>query len=148
MTPLFPFVARPATFILDVSVAAAWVVPSLTTSYTVLTLTRLHGTAVAVPAGFPAELAQAWREGEASGEVSAGAVDLRLSQMQGFPVHLDDGREPHVWTATVPLARRLGLPVGRAAYLELAIRLNLPLATIDPALIAAAPLVGVARFRP
>lgn len=44
----------------------------------------------------------------------------------------------------MPLARQLGLPVARAAYLELAARLGMPLASTDPALLAAAPAAGVA----
>ena len=67
-----------------------------------------------------------------------------LLRFRNYLIHLDDGRQPHVWTATLPLARRLGLPVHRAAYLELAARLNLPLATTDPALVAAAPAAGIA----
>ena len=148
MTPLFPNVFVPATFVLDVSVSAGWLLGSRASPYTSATLTRLGRTAAAVPAGFPADIAQAWLDGEAAGEVGAALVALRLSQLRNFSIHLDDGREPHIWTATVPLARRVGLPVARAAYLELAVRLGLPLVTTDPALVAAAPAAGVGLLAP
>lgn len=148
MTALFPHAHRPPTFVLDVSVAAAWVLPSLANSYADRVLARMVGDAAAVPSGYPADIAQVWLDGEARGEVSSAVVDLRLTQQRNFSLHLDDGREPHVWADTVPLARRLGLPVARAAYLELAVRLNLPLATTAPVLVAAAAAAGVARLVP
>jgi predicted nucleic acid-binding protein len=46
------------------------------------------------------------------------------------------------------LARQEGLTVYNAAYLELALREGVPLATLDADLKAAAARVGVARFDP
>jgi hypothetical protein len=56
-------------------------------------------------------------------------------------------RGQHAWSATLRLCERFGLTLYDAAYLELAQRLRLPLATLDGALIRAAqtesvPLVG------
>jgi len=46
------------------------------------------------------------------------------------------------------LARAHKLPAYDAAYLELALRLGLPLATLDEDLAAAAAAVGVAEYEP
>lgn len=46
------------------------------------------------------------------------------------------------------LARTHALPVSRAAYLELAARRGLPLATTDAALTRAAAAAGVSLFTP
>ncbi|MCE9565661.1 MAG: type II toxin-antitoxin system VapC family toxin [Planctomycetes bacterium] len=52
------------------------------------------------------------------------------------------------WSHILPLARAYSLPVYDAAYLELALRLKLPLATIDPNLTRTAANVGVPIFTP
>lgn len=51
-------------------------------------------------------------------------------------------------TSILSLARNHPLSVYDAAYLELAMRRRLPLATEDRALITAAPHVGVERWTP
>ena len=47
-----------------------------------------------------------------------------------------------------PLATRTGLSIYDAAYLELALRLTLPLATVDKALVRAARQEGVTILGP
>ena len=143
MTSFFRYTSGSPSFVLDVSVAAAWLVHSQASGYTSRVLVRANQGPV-VPAGWPNDLALAVLDAERRGEVTPAKVSGFLVSLRNFHIHLDDGREPHVWTATVPLARRLGLQVVRAAYLELALRLNLPLATTDPALVTACPAVGVA----
>jgi predicted nucleic acid-binding protein len=49
---------------------------------------------------------------------------------------------------TVHIARRFRLSAYDAAYLELSLRLGLPLATLDASLIKAAEAAGVALFSP
>jgi predicted nucleic acid-binding protein len=61
-----------------------------------------------------------------------------------LPFQVDDPpREGTVFA----LARRHGLTIYDAAYLELAERKKLPLATVDSALIKAAKKVGVVLFK-
>ena len=50
---------------------------------------------------------------------------------------------PRVWGLTLTLAERHDLSVYDATYLELALRMKLPLATLDRALAAAAKTAGV-----
>ena len=51
--------------------------------------------------------------------------------------------DSQAWTATLQLAERWRLTLYDAAYLELAQRLGLPLATLDQALRAAAGALGL-----
>jgi predicted nucleic acid-binding protein len=69
------------------------------------------------------------------------AVDFRdrvLSDLSEFPIHVDLETQRQAWGATARLAERHRLTVYDAAYLELALRRSLPLATLDEDLRAAA----------
>lgn len=63
-------------------------------------------------------------------------------------IAIDDQTDVHAWDATLALSREQGLTLYDAAYLELAIRLGLPLATGDRELIAAAQRLGVMALTP
>ena len=65
----------------------------------------------------------------------------RLAQLG---VRLDDQTWDRGWRETLFLARRFALTAYDAAYLELAARLDAPLATADEALARAARAAGVA----
>lgn len=56
---------------------------------------------------------------------------------------MDDATEAHAWSATLKLATLHGLTIYDASYLELAVRLNAPLATLDRDLRQAAAAEGV-----
>jgi predicted nucleic acid-binding protein len=57
---------------------------------------------------------------------------------------VDDQTTERAWQKTLDLAMQYGLSTYDAAYLELALRRGVPLATLDSALIAAARTCGVA----
>jgi predicted nucleic acid-binding protein len=63
-----------------------------------------------------------------------------LTRLDELPLRLDVTPDSAV---VIALARQHGLTVYDAAYLEVALRLVLPLATLDRALAAAAPGAGV-----
>jgi predicted nucleic acid-binding protein len=71
----------------------------------------------------------------------------RRRQLGGFlrdlPINLDPDTASQAWTATALLAERYRLTLYDAAYLELAQRLDLPLATLDQELRAVAGALGV-----
>jgi len=59
-----------------------------------------------------------------------------------FPIRVDAQAEPEAWLGTLQLAERHRLTVYDSAYLELALRRRLPLATLDRQLRAAAQSEG------
>ena len=63
-----------------------------------------------------------------------------------MPISVDLETNSHAWSDTISLARGHNLTASDAAYLELAIRRGLPLATIDGKLKLAAKAVGVGLF--
>ena len=66
-------------------------------------------------------------------------LDIHL----GVPITLDADTDTYAWTTTLRLAERFALTVYDAAYLELAQRRSLPLATLDVPLRVAAGALGV-----
>jgi len=75
-------------------------------------------------------------------------LDATLSDLALLPVSTDSETEKQAWGATRRLAERHELTVYDGAYLELAQRRGLPLATLDEELREAAkienvPLLGV-----
>jgi predicted nucleic acid-binding protein len=73
-------------------------------------------------------------------------VDFRraaLTDLALLDVVIDDYTDAHAWGETLHLADRLQLTVYDAAYLELAKRRALPLATLDNELATAAKALGL-----
>jgi predicted nucleic acid-binding protein len=60
-----------------------------------------------------------------------------------LPITLDADADTYTWTTTLRLAERFGLTIYDAAYLELAQRRSLPLATLDNELREAAIAIDV-----
>lgn len=67
-----------------------------------------------------------------------------LGYLQKLDITTDEETHTHAWTATLKLADLYGLTLYDAAYLELAQRRRLPLATLDKDLMLAARQSGVA----
>lgn len=63
-----------------------------------------------------------------------------------WPVVVDDATGTYAWNASFALAERYRLTVYDAAYLELALRRQLILATVDDALADAARELGIELF--
>lgn len=62
----------------------------------------------------------------------------RLTELEELGVSVDEFSSERAWNEGVIIAQRHGLTIYDAAYLELAIRRSLPLATLDKALARAA----------
>lgn len=67
-----------------------------------------------------------------------------LLDLERFPLEIDASTNDVAWSETLTLADRHNLTVYDAAYLELAMRRALPLATLDTRLADAARAEGLA----
>jgi len=70
-------------------------------------------------------------------------ANRHLLLLQGLPVEIDDGASREAWSGSLALSRKHQITVYDAAYLELALRRNLPLGTLDGDLRKAAKAEGV-----
>ena len=131
-------------FVLDNSVVMAWSFEDETSPYADAVLDCLNAARAFVPALWPLEVANALLMGERRNR-STEAETLRwIGILNRLPIVIDDETNSRAWSDTVALARNHTLSAYDAAYLELAMRRGLPLATLDERLKTAGRAVGVA----
>jgi predicted nucleic acid-binding protein len=133
-------------FVLDGSVTMVWGFEDEADAYAEAILDRMPDLQAYVPGLWSLEVANALLVGERRRRTTPADAARFLSILGSFPITIDDETAAHAWHETTHLARAHGLSAYDAAYLELAIRLGLPLATLDDKLKAAAIAVGVALF--
>ena len=121
-------------FVLDSSVAMGWLLRSQTSRLTIAAEEALMEGSGWVPDHFGMEIARALRNHERRGLLSPSALDDALMYLRRLPLKPDPERMLHRLADIVGLARRQQLRVADAAYLDLALRLNMPLATRDETL--------------
>jgi predicted nucleic acid-binding protein len=109
-------------------------------------LDRLATTRAVVPALWPLEVANALLMGERRKRSTEAETIKWTGILASLPIVFDGETNAHAWSDTLSLARGHNLTAYDAAYLELAIRRGLPLATIDGKLKRAAETVGIALF--
>ncbi len=133
---------KPA-FIVDCSVTMTWVFENERTGATDAILDRLADEAAIVPAHWPLEVANvltmAERRGRLTEADSTGFVRLLLE----LPIEIDRATAANDLEHLLAHCRAHRLTSYDSSYLELAIRRQLPLATLDKELRLAASSVGV-----
>ena len=131
------------SLVLDASIALTWCFSDERTAATTAVLNHVVDQAAFAPAIWPLEVLNALVVAQRRGRCNA-ADRLRLTGfLRQLPITIDEDTLPHAWTTTAELADRFRLTIYDAAYLELAHRQSLPLATLDSDLRRAAKAVGV-----
>ena len=125
--------------VVDASIAIAWVHPGQATPATDALLAAIgEGTKVVVPALWPVEMANVLLVLERRRKLRADERATALAALRDLSCSVDHEMSALAFTDLSLLASELSLSVHDAAYLELALRLNVPLACKDGALRAAA----------
>ena len=99
---------------------------------------RIH-----VPSHWPLEITNVMLWSERLAVIDDAASENFLTTLQLAPVMIDLATAEHAFKETLNLARSYRLTPYDAAYLELAMRLSVPLATLDKGLCRAAEAAGV-----
>lgn len=131
------------SFVLDNSVAIAWCFADEQTRPVMELLDRVTETGGLAPLLWPLEALNALLAAERRGRLDAARRDRLAGFLHDLPVTLDPDTAGAAWTTTARMAERHKLSMYDAAYLELAARRNLPLATLDKPLRIAAVAIGV-----
>jgi predicted nucleic acid-binding protein len=134
-------------FVLDGSVAMVWGFEDEANDYAEVILERMPDLQAHVPSIWPLEVANALLVGERRRRIKSADTARFLAILDAFPITVDDETVAHAWADTMHLARAHNLSSYDASYLELAIRLGLPLAALDGKLKAAAEAVGVSLYK-
>ena len=137
-----------AGFVLDNSISITWCFEDEADSYADAVLDRLPDARAVVPALWPLEVANALLMGERRKRTTEAKVTRWIDFLAALPIAVDRATNAHAWGNTMSLARAHGLTAYDAAYLELAIRRGLPIATLDAKLKAAAETVGIGLYSP
>lgn len=122
-------------FVVDASVTACWLMPDEAHPLATVAYQRLAADHAIAPALWWFEVRNLLVVNERRGRLDAAKSDRALALLRRHPILID--RLPDE-PAILALARRHRLTVYDAAYLELALRQAVPLATLDDALTAAA----------
>ena len=131
------------TMVLDSSVTLAWVYSDETTKPVRRVFDLITANGAWVPALWRLEVANILEMGVRRGRNDAAFRDATLADLSLLPITLDAETDRQAWGATLRLAERHRLTLYDAAYLELALRRAIPLATLDVELRAAASAEGV-----
>ena len=132
--------------VIDSSVAAAWCFPDEQTDYTSGVLQVIAGLAeAAAPRLWAYEIRNAVLMGMRRKRISRAHAEDFLAMLKSLPIRLFD---PLSYDSVFALANRHALTLYDAAYLDLAMREGLPLASLDGALIRATQASGIAVFQP
>ena len=131
------------SLVLDASLALSWYFEDERTPAIDGVLDEVAASGAVVPSLWRMEVANGLQMAVRCKRIDIDFRDHAIRQLSLLPIVVDRETDTYVWTATLPLSDRFGLTVYDAAYLELAQRRNLPLASIDKALSAAGQRLGV-----
>lgn len=132
-------------FVLDTTVTMAWCFTEEATEFTQTLLNRLSSltdTAV-VPALWLYEVVNVVELAARRGRIPQEKAAAFLASLVDLPIEVEDPSRTRVFVHVRALARQYQLTGYDAAYLELALRRKLPIASLDKALSRAALSAGV-----
>jgi predicted nucleic acid-binding protein len=132
------------SLVLDASLTLSWFFKDERTPGTDAVLTEVTENGAVVPALWRLEVANALQMAVRRKRIDAAFRDSALTQLSRLSIATDPDTDACAWTAILQLASRFDLTLYDAAYLELAQRRALPLATLDRALRDAAAALGIA----
>ena len=136
-----------AAFVLDASIAFAWILPSQASSSADALLKRVEaGDGIVVPPLWFLEVANGLLVAERRKTITAWERRLALERISALGLTVDEASARDALGRTSALSEQYGLSVYDAVYLELAIRCGLPLGTRDRALQSAAEQSGLPRI--
>ena len=131
------------SFVVDSSVALSWCFEDEHTPARLALLERVTREGALAPQLWPLEVLNGLQMAERRKRLDVSRRRRLAGLLQQLPISLDAQTAAQAWVVTAPLAERFGLTLYDAAYLELAQRSALALATLDQDLHGAARALGV-----
>lgn len=132
------------SLVLDPSLALSWYFEDERTPTADALLDRVADQGATVPGMWRLEIANGLRTALRRKRIDKAFRDRAIAELARLPIMVDTDTDRYAWTTILQLADQFGLTPYDAAYLELAQRRTLPLATLDEPLRTAAPALGVA----
>jgi len=135
-------------FVVDNSIVMSWCFEDEGNSYAEAVLESLEAGEAIVPAIWPLEAGNVLLVAERKKRLSQASVVRFLMLLGGLPISVEQETPERMLREIVSLAREHGLSTYDASYLDLAMRLDLPLATQDASLVKAAKKSKVPAYEP
>lgn len=130
--------------VIDASIALSWCFEDEATAETDRLFEFVRDEGAIVPSLWHLELGNVLLQAEKRKRLSAEDVTTRLRLISALPITTDPETPARAWQDILSIARVEGLTSYDAAYLELAIRVGVPLLTKDNQLVRAARGRGIA----
>ena len=120
-----------AAFVVDCSIAMAWLFHDEATPKTAALLNGLSTETALVPAWWYIEITNVLAMAERKGRITPAQSDAFIADLSKLGIEKDEEAPDRAFTHLLALCRRHRLTSYDAIYLDLAIRRRLPLATLD-----------------
>lgn len=131
------------SLVLDSSVTLAWVYDDETTDPICEVFRLIAEKGAWVPSLWKLEVGNILEMGVRKRRHDAEFQSSTIEDLEDLPIRVDGETDQHAWGKTIELAAKHRLTLYDAAYLELATRRRLPLATLNGELREAAAAEGV-----
>jgi len=136
------------SLVLDSSVTLAWIYPDETTDAIRQVFDSVAEDGAVVPALWRLEVGNGLTVAVRRGRIVSAMRASALADLELLDILIDAATDANAWSNSLHLADRFGLTLYDAAYLELAQRRSLPLASLDRDLRSAAqalrlPVMGI-----
>lgn len=129
--------------VLDCSVALAWCFRDEQSPAVIKIAHDIASHGAVVPSLWRLEIANGLQTAVRRGRIERAMRDQLLDLFAAYPLTVDSMTNDFAWSSTLALSDKYSLSVYDAAYLELALRRGLPLASLDRTLCQAAQAAGV-----
>jgi predicted nucleic acid-binding protein len=130
-------------FVLDCSATLPWLFASEATPATNRLLDQLSGGAKAwVPTLWHLEVGNVLLGAQRRGRMDKAGIEKFFASLAVYDIEVDSETAARAWSKTFALGEAFGLTMYDAAYLELALRRGVPLASLDRTLVAAMKKAG------
>ncbi len=131
-------------FVLDCSMTMAWFLEDAATPYTDSVQDALcAGSEALVPSFWPFEVVNVFVVAEHRQRIQPEKTNLFLNRLSTLPIRVQAAPSPSEIKTLIETAREYNITSYDAAYLELARREHLPMATLDDDLIRCAGASGI-----
>ncbi|MCW5941458.1 MAG: type II toxin-antitoxin system VapC family toxin [Fimbriimonadaceae bacterium] len=124
----------------------SWCFADEATEYTDGCLRLAAESGLVVPSLWLYEVGNCIRTARRVGRMDADLAQEAVALLRSLRTEVDSESHELVWSTTLDLAVEQGLTVYDAAYVELAVRRSLPLATSDRAMLGVMDRVGAMRL--
>ena len=128
--------------VIDAAVAVSWLIADESLTRSLAILDRVAASQAIVPVHWWLDVGNSLLVSQRRGRLAQTAAQM-LSALRALPIQVDVESASRAANETIALAAKHELSSYDAAYLELALRRALPLATFDKALAGAAQAAGI-----